>query len=321
MNLLLTLSVVGVAMLTLLFAWLTRRVWRAQRAWFKWPGVILAGLLTVISLAVTLLPFVGIYRVYGPRPATAIELQIAGTPEQLARGQRLAMLCVGCHSSTGELPLDGADSDMTEGAIGVLYPSNLTPGGPLRTWTDGEIVRAIREGVHQTGRALLLMPSEQYRAMSDDDAQALVAYLRSQPAVDRQLPDTEMNLLGAALVGAGVFPMSRQAPIRAPIVAPPPSATIEHGAYLVRIGGCAECHGEGLRGGTSQFTPIGPNLPAIVAQWEAAQFIATIRTGVDPYGTTVNPETMPWPEYAAAFSDEELTAIYENIRTLPIGAE
>jgi len=44
-----------------------------------------------------------------------------------------------------------------------------------------------------------------------------------------------------------------------------------------------------------------------------------MRTGVDPYGTTVNPATMPWREYSAAFSDEELTAIYENIRTLPIG--
>ena len=318
MNLMLVLSIIGAAILTLFFVWLTRRAWRAQRVWIKWPGAILAGLLTVIGLALTLLPLAGIYRMYGPQAAAATDLQIVANPEQLDRGERLAIMCVGCHSSTGGLPLDGADSDMTEGILGALYPPNLTPGGPLQTWIDGEIIRAIREGIHQSGRSLLLMPSEQYHAMSDDDVQALVAYLRSQPAADRQQPATEMNLLGAALVGAGIFPISRQAPIVGTVAAPT-GATAEHGAYLVSIGGCESCHGEGLRGGTSQFTPIGPNLPAIVGQWEAEQFVATIRTGVDPYGANVNPELMPWPGYSTAFTDEELTAIYTYIRTLPIG--
>jgi len=256
---------------------------------------------------------------YGPQAAAVPDLQIAANPEQLDRGERLAILCVGCHSSTGGLPLDGADSDMTEGVLGALYPPNLTPGGPLRDWTDGEIVRAVREGIHQSGRSLLLMPSEQYHTMSDDDVQALVAYLRSQPAADRQQPATEMNLLGAALVGAGIFPISRQAPIVGPVAAPT-GATAEHGAYLVSIGGCESCHGAGLRGGTSQFTPIDPNLPPLVGQWEAEQFVATIRTGVDPYGTNANPETMPWRDYSTVFTDEELTAIYTYIRTLRIGA-
>jgi len=40
MNLMLVLSIIGVAVLTLLFAWLTRRAWRAQRAWIKWPGTL-----------------------------------------------------------------------------------------------------------------------------------------------------------------------------------------------------------------------------------------------------------------------------------------
>jgi len=181
MHSMLVLSVAAVALLTLLLAWLTRCAWRARRALIKWPGAILAGLLSVICLVVTLLPLMGVYRIYGPSVAAAADLQIAGTPDQRERGQRLATLCAGCHSSTGSLPLDGAASDMTEGSLGVLYPSNLTPGGPLRGWTDGEIVRAIREGIHQSGRSLLLMPSSQYRAMSDDDAQALVAYLRSRP--------------------------------------------------------------------------------------------------------------------------------------------
>src|SRR5690606_12229479 len=115
------------------------------------------------------LPLVGLYRLHWPRTAPAPDLQLAGTPEQLTRGKHLAYLCVQCHSSTGDLPLDGAKNDITDGNLGTLYPTNLTPGGPLRDWTDGEIVRAIREGIHPNGRTLLLMPSEQYRGMSDED--------------------------------------------------------------------------------------------------------------------------------------------------------
>jgi hypothetical protein len=47
----------------------------------------------------------------------------------------------------------------------------------------------------------------------------------------------------------------------------------------------------------------------------------TIRTGVDPYGHALDPETMPWPAYGAAFEDEELEAIYTYIRTLSLAGE
>ena len=313
----LILSLVGIACLALLFAWLTRRAWRVRRPLLKWPGVISAGLVTLVCLLAVALPLLGLYRLHWPSATPAPDLEIAGTPEQQARGERLAYLCVQCHSSTGDLPLDGAADDITEGGLGTLYPTNLTPGGPLRDWTDGEIVRAIREGIHQSGRTLLLMPSEQYHGMSDEDVQALVVYLRGQPAIERQMPETRLNLLGAAVVGAGIFPISRQAPLIAPVVAPPSAPTADYGAYLVKLSGCSECHGAGLRGGTSQFTPIGPNLPAIMDQWDSAQFITTMRTGTDPYGHQLDPDRMPWRNYAAAFTDDELTAIDAYIRTLP----
>ena len=93
--------------------------------------------------------------------------------------------------------------------MGVLYATNLTPGGPLKDWTDGEIVRAIREGVGQDGRALIGMPSQAYRNLSDADVQALVAYLRSQPAVDNPQPARNLNVAGRALPGRGHVPHQR----------------------------------------------------------------------------------------------------------------
>jgi mono/diheme cytochrome c family protein len=314
----LILSISGLWVLGLILVWLTRRTWRLRRALVKWPVAILAGLLTLVALVAATLPLIGIYRIYQPTAGTAPTVTIATTPERLARGERLAYLCVQCHSSTGDLPLDGADEDITDGALGNLYGANLTPAGEIATWSDGELIRAIREGIHQGGRTLLLMPSDQYRTLSDEDVSALVAYLRSQPTIVRDLPSTQVNGLGAAVIGAGVFPISRQAPVVGEVTAPPNGPNVAYGEYLVTIGGCAACHGAGLRGGTDQFVPLGPNLPALVGTWTTDGFVTMMRTGVNPYGRAIDPDQMPWDLYNRAFTDKELQAVYAYIRTLPV---
>jgi hypothetical protein len=152
--------------------------------------------------------------------------------------------------------------------------------------------------------------------MSDTDVQSLVTYLRSQPAVERQTPEAQVSFLNAVLIGLGIFPIGVQPPVTGPVEAPPLGPTVEYGGYLVTISGCGECHGENLQGGTNQFVPTGPNLPAIVSGWSSEEFIGTMRTGVDPYGHSVNPDTMPWQSYSAAYTDDELEAIYTYILSL-----
>lgn len=206
----LPISIAIVIILALLFGWLATRAWRARRALVKWSGTIVAGLLAALCTLVVALALAGLYRINRPPSAPAPAVQIEVSPEQLARGENLAQLCIGCHSTTGDLPLDGSDENF--GAeFGTLYAPNLTPGGRLANWTDGEIIRAIREGVDKEGRALLLMPSDQFHRMSDADVRALVAYLRSQPAVEHTPPETQFNLLGTLLVGAGNIPHQRSA--------------------------------------------------------------------------------------------------------------
>jgi mono/diheme cytochrome c family protein len=117
------------------------------------------------------------------------------------------------------------------------------------------------------------------------------------------------------LVGAGLF--RAQPPITAPVVAPPAGSSPEYGQYLVRISSCAGCHGDNLQGGDPDgFAPAGPNLPTIVSQWSVDQFVETMQTGVDPFGNSINSETMRWQDYSAAFTAEELQAMYEYIRSL-----
>jgi cytochrome c553 len=311
------ITIALVIALALLFGWLAVRAWRARRALVKWPVTILAGLLAVLCTLVGIVALLGLYKLNLPGAGPVASLQVTRSPERLARGEHLAHLCSGCHSTSGQLPLDGGPENFIEG-LGTLVAPNLTPSWPLKAWTDGEIIRAIREGVDQRGRALLIMPAENFRYMSDDDVQALVAYLRTQPPADHQTPENGMNLIGTVLVGVGIFPTSAQPPIAAPIANPPPGVVPDHGRYLVDISSCRSCHGANLTGGDPNgFTPIGPHLPAILANWNAEQFIATIRTGVDPGGHAIDTTNMPWRQLSAAYSDDELRAIYVYIRSLP----
>src|SRR5207249_10522141 len=123
-----------------------------------------------------------------PHGGPAANLTTQATPDQLTAAQRHAAGCAGCHSSTGSLPLDGGNANLLGGPIGTLYGPNLTQASRIKDWTDGEVVRAIREGVDRDGHPLLIMPSEAFHHLSDSDAQVLVAYLRSQPAANHTTP-------------------------------------------------------------------------------------------------------------------------------------
>lgn len=305
-----------VLLLTLFLGWLTVQSWRANSRLVRWVGVSVAGLLTVVALMGMVLAGRGIYELTRQHDNPVSTLSIAATVEQIERGQRLAHLCVQCHSSTGNLPLDGSDETILA-ELGVLYAPNLTPGGELATWRDGEIVRAIREGVDNEGRALWLMPSDQYRHLSDEDVTAIVAYLRNQPAVTHNTPQKAFGLFGSSIIGMGFFASSVQPPITQVTETPSQVATVEYGNYLVEVSGCRECHGAQLDGiGVNQFVPLGPNLTQMVPGWSDAQFVETIRSGVNPYGQLLNNEQMPWRNFAAAFSEAELQALAAYIRGL-----
>ena len=302
------------------FGWLTRRAWRAKNALLKWGGVVLAGLLTLVFAAVSVTGAIGLYVFYVPRGSPVQALQVAGTPEQIARGAHLARIeCVSCHTTNGELPLSGGlnvgeDSPIP---IGDFYSINLTPGGPLKDWSDGEIMRVLNEGVDRDGHPLLVMSAITVRYFNADDKQAIIAYLRSQPAVDNPtpLPADQPNLLAVVMAGAGLIPF--QPPVTVEIV--PKGATAAYGEYIVSWRDCRTCHGPDLGGGTGTSggfpVPVGPNL-RVVQGWTAEQFMTTLRTGVDPSGHALDDTQMPW-KTIGLLDDEELGALYAYLQSLP----
>lgn len=304
---------------TVVFGWLTWRMWHGKNALVRWVGVALSGLLTLVLTLFCILTASGFYQFYAPRGSPVMTLEVTGTPEQIARGEKLARIeCVGCHTTNGDLPLSGGRNVGEESPLplGDFYSINLTPGGPLKDWTDGEIMRVLNEGVDRDGHPLVAMSANTVRYFSDDDKEAIVAYLRSQPPVinDTPNPPDRPNLLAAALVGSGQLKF--QPPVK--VIAPPKGPTVEYGAYIVGWVACQRCHGDDFAGGTggqAGLEPKGPSLRA-VRDWTVDQFVTTLRTGVDPSGHSLDSTQMPWKEISL-LDDVELGALHAYLKNLP----
>jgi len=307
----------AIVVVAILLGWLTWRAWRIKNAILKWVAVVLSGLLTLVLVLVVGVIGRGLYILYAPRNAPVPALAVAGMPEQIARGEHIAQfICADCHTLNGQLPLSGGRDVGKESPvpIGAIVSINLTPSGPLKDWSDGEIFRALREGVDRAGHPLIAMSAMSTRHLSDEDLQAVIAYLRSQPAVanDAQTGDSP-NLLLAVFVGANLIPAPE--PVTGVVVAPPKGPTADYGKYIATFQGCSDCHGPDLNGGKSGgLTPVGPTL-RVVAGWTPEQFVVALRTGVDPSGHTLS-DQMPWKSYAH-MDDEELAAVYTYLRSLP----
>jgi mono/diheme cytochrome c family protein len=305
-----------VLLLTLSVAWGTLRARKGTRPALKWIGLGVGGLFSVILLVVAATSTRGMWYVYAPLGRPVRELTVERTPERIARGEHIANTwCVGCHSMKGELPLSGGKNLSDEAGIplGDLYTINLTPAGPLASWTDGEIFRAIRDGADNRGRRLPVMSAQRVRNLSDDDIQSVIAYIRSQQPVVHETPVPNPSYLAVVLAGAGMLP---RLPGIAPdtIVAPPRGPTLEYGKYTVTWMGCDECHGPNLTGGGGGVLPKGPSLRSVKG-WSREGFIAAMRTGKTPFGRQLDSLQMPW-KMVGRMTDDELTAMHLYLTSL-----
>ena len=138
--------------------------------------------------------------------AVIVSTSFAGRPpialadSLIERGEYLASImdCTGCHTPGAlagapdlERYLAGSNIGFQLPGLGVFYPPNLTADADtgLGKWSEDEIMLAVRGGLRPDGRELVpIMPWPSYSALTDEDAQALAAYLKSLPATKFQAP-------------------------------------------------------------------------------------------------------------------------------------
>ncbi|WP_189993840.1 cytochrome c [Thalassobaculum fulvum] len=236
--------------------------------------------------------------------------------------------CGNCHSlqdANGPIPgKEYAGGPPIQDAAFDAWPANITPDEEtgIGSWTDDEIVRAIREGVTRDGRVMgPPMPFWLYRGIADDDAKAMVAYLRTVKPVKNKVPASVYRMPLPPSWGPAV----------SGVEAPPRSDKVAYGGYLAGpVGHCVECHTpmtdkggldmarEGA--GTREFpgpwgTSISRNItPAALGDWTDAEIKRAITQGVSRDGTRLMPP-MGFGFYAR-MTDADLDALVAWMRSL-----
>jgi mono/diheme cytochrome c family protein len=283
-------------------------------------GVLVAAV--VVLAAVLLVHGYGLaHKTLNNPPST---LLVAADPSLIPRGAHLSkVICAGCHSAGGSGDtLSGGHENffqIPDGPyLGMCRAPNLTPGGPLANASDGEVARAIREGVGLDHKPLIVMPSANLRNLSDRDLAAVLAFVRAQPAVTAATPARKLNLLAYLILGLHQAETSAQLPVTTPVPAVPESANAAYGAYFAHVIGCSDCHGPTLHGATpSQLAPKGPNIVQLAHTVTYEVFEQAVRVGVKPSGGALNPALMPWTTYSN-LADVEVRALYEYLKSLPL---
>ena len=307
----------------------------------------------VVGIVVILLLILGVYvqlRWDAKDGRQAPDLKAPTDSASVARGEyifKFQAQCWGCHKNesgdANTLPNGGLLFDLTDAGpgFGKWYSRNLTPDVEtgLGGWTDGEIVQALREGVRKDRTTLFpIMPVDWYHGMADDDALAVVAYLRSLPPVKNRVPDNEPSFVAKALFTFKL--MKPKEPITTPVTAPPRGLTPEYGRYLSNnLADCADCHtprnlqdgqfyldslfaGSSFAFGGGEQEPIlsyarniTPDKETGIGDWTEEQFMTAVTMGVRPDGTVLIPH-MPYAYYKS-WSPEDLRAVFVYLKTLP----
>lgn len=246
------------------------------------------------------------------RPTTSEVVQ--ETPQRIDRGEYIVdhlASCGACHTqrqSGYAFDNESADGGYLAGgnvltdASFALWVPNLTGDAEtgLGTWTDDQIMRAIRDGAKKDGSIMFpVMPYPDYRFMSDEDVRAVVAYLRTVPKVKQTRKPIKNDIPFLAKVGIGLG-MVEHAPAK-DVPPPPANDPVKRGEYLAHLGHCQSCHALGTTGprspDDSEFmdgsnkpfdTPgigkvwapnLTPDVETGLGRYSAEQIAQAIRTG------------------------------------------
>ena len=216
-----------------------------------------------------------------------------------------------------------------------MYAGNLTPDRAhgLGAWSGDDFWRALHHGRSRDGRLLYpAFPYTHYTQVTRDDADAMLAYLRTLAPVAR--PNTPHALRwpystqAALAVWRALY--FRPGEYRAD---PAQSAQWNRGAYLVRgLGHCSACHStRNALGGSDLMDLSGGMIPmqawyapsladpdeAGVAHWDTARIAQLLRTGSTADASVLGPMAEVVLHSTQYLSDGDLSAMAVFLKSLP----
>jgi mono/diheme cytochrome c family protein len=291
----------------------------------KWTGIIL--LLIILALSITTAARQNL-KFEAPYP----DIKASTDTAIINRGRHLVYSsahCIDCHYKGNsdslvklgqEVPLSGGVLFDLE--VGKIYSKNITsdPETGIGKFTDSEIARALRYGVHPDGRAVFDFMA--FHNTSDEDLTAIISYLRTQKPVKNAVPNHDPNLLGNLVIAYMVKPVGPTGEVLKSVTR---DTSATYGQYLaVSVAECNGCHtqrdlsggftGEPFAGGNEiegYMTPnLTPDSTGRIFGWSKKNFIDRFRMG-----KVIQKSPMPWNSYKR-MTDDELTAIYNFLQTV-----
>lgn len=291
------------------------------RTMLQWIGRVLAGVLVLVVILAGVVYAASERKLRKTYDTSVDPVHVPADSASIARGSHLVRNVIDCTLCHGE-DLGGAVYSSSP-ALGTIAGPNLTrgKGGVGPEYTDADYLRAIRHGVKRDGTSLIVMPSEVFTHISQEDMGAVLAYLRNAPPVDREVPKSGFGPVGRALLAAGKMNIlvAGKTPRLTPPVSVPRDTTPTYGKYLADISGCHGCHGYELSGGRVAGPPDLPpasNLtPAGIGSWTESDLVRALREGKRPDGSSLD-EFMPWKVFRG-MTDAEIHALWLYLRTVP----
>jgi mono/diheme cytochrome c family protein len=252
-----------------------------------------------------------------------------------AKGEYLAQAgdCIACHTNPGGALFAGGRALATP--FGTIYSSNITPDPAtgIGKWTADDFYKTMHEGRFPDGGLLYpVMPYASYTKVTRADSDAIFAYLRSVPAVNRpnrpndlQFPyDNRQLILGWRTL---YFNEDEYRPDASK------SDEWNRGAYLVGgLGHCAMCHSPiNSLGGTPEskafqgglipmqnwYAPsLTSNKEAGLGEWSIDQIVGLLRTGVSHRGAVYGPMAEVTFNSLQYLSDADVRAMAIYLKSL-----
>lgn len=290
------------------------------------------------------------------RPTTGTK--VAATPEMVARGSTIvnqSASCGACHTTHGsgdmkdflevgestEKYLAGGNYLIVEG-VGKVWIPNITQDMEtgIGAWTDDEILRALRDGIRRDGSLMMpMMPFASYQYMSDADAQAVVAYLRTVPAIKqpKKREENDLGFFGNFFIGRGV---AHHLPAQN-VPQPNPADKLKWGEYVMRLGHCWECHSikgmapsdineKDFMSGHDEPDPIlektvgkvymrnlTPDVETGLGRYSAESIKTALKNGKRLDGKTMAPPMSLFIPHISGMPEEDLDALVAFLKSLP----
>lgn len=217
--------------------------------------------------------------------------------------------CSSCHSPRGLMMQEVSGQAFAGGSLGDWYAPNITSDkiGGIGGWSDEELARYLKTGrvagKAQAGGGMAEAVTNSLSRLHDDDIAAIVAYLRSVPAV------TEKGATRAPFAWGDAGKTPGEQPVRGTGASPSSGEVLYSGL-------CASCHGAHGEGSKDGYYPSLVH-NTTVGLVRPQNLVAAITRGID---REVDGEHVLMPHFSEGshvqpLTDAEVASVATYVRT------